>query len=228
MKKITLKTLTLFNVNLRNWRNDALPLRGSLLIPLLIVCFAFLPETPAAPAPETPDPGSVGGSFNTADGTNALVHVTTGVADAAFGWFSLLSNTDGSFNTGVGAGTLLLNVGDQTTGDGLENTAVGALALLNNITGSNNTAVGAAALLNNVDGFNNTAVGVSALSNAMHAFGDTAIGIRALQNDDGLGSNTAVGSDALSANITGFNNAAFGIRALETNIDGVNNTASVI
>jgi hypothetical protein len=210
MKKIILKALTSFNVNLRNSRNDAPWLRGSLLIALVIVCLAFLPGAQADPAPETPDPGSVGGTFNTTDGTNALRNVTTGVANAAFGWFSLLSNTDGSFNTGVGAGTLLLNVGDQTTGDGLENTAVGAVALLNNITGSNNTAVGAAALLNNVDGNSNTAVGVSAVSNGMHAFGATAIGVNALQNDD-TGSNTRVGLNALIANTTGFNNAAFGV-----------------
>jgi hypothetical protein len=186
--------------------------------------FAFLPETPAAPAPETPDPGAVGGSFNTADGTNALGHVTTGVANAAFGWYSLFSNTDGSWNTGVGLGTLLLNVGDQTTGDGLENTAVGAVALLFNTTGSNNTAVGVLALENNIDGSNNTAVGVSALVNGMHAGGATAIGIRALENDDN-GSNTAVGFEALQASTTGFNNAAFGVRTLESNVDGNNNTA---
>jgi hypothetical protein len=91
MKKIILKTVTSFNANLRNSRSDARSLRCSLLIPLLIVCFAFLPGAQAAPAPETPDPGSVGGTFNTADGTNALRNVTTGVANAAFGWFRSLA-----------------------------------------------------------------------------------------------------------------------------------------
>lgn len=164
IKKIILKTVTSFNANLRNSRSEAPSLRGSLLIPLLIVCLAFLPGAQAAPAPETPDPGSVGGTFNTADGTNALRNVTTGVANAAFGWFSLLSNTDGSFNTGVGAGTLVLNVGDQTAGDGLENTAVGAVALLNNITGFNNAAYGVGPLGANISGTNNTAIGNLTLS----------------------------------------------------------------
>jgi hypothetical protein len=90
---------------------------------MALVWIALLPK---APVPETPDPGAVGGTFNTADGRNALVHVTTGAANAAFGWFSLLSNTDGSFNTAVGAGTLLLNVGDQSAGEGIANTALGA------------------------------------------------------------------------------------------------------
>jgi hypothetical protein len=59
---------------------------------------------------------------------------------------SLLSLIDGSFCTGVGAGTLLVNTADH-------NTATGAGGLLSNTTGDNNTA----------DGFENTAVGNSAL-----------------------------------------------------------------
>ena len=55
-------------------------------------------------------------------GDNALFSLTTGAANTAFGWFSLFSDADGSFNTGVGAGTLLFN----NAGD---NTAVGAAAL---------------------------------------------------------------------------------------------------
>src|SRR6266480_1704889 len=89
MKKMILKTLTSFNTNLRNSTNQAASLRGSLLIMLVIGCFALSPTAQAAPAPETPDPGSVGGSLNTADGTNALAGVTTGTANSAFGWFSL-------------------------------------------------------------------------------------------------------------------------------------------
>jgi hypothetical protein len=33
--------------------------------------------------------------------------------NTAVGWFSLWSNTDGSYNTAVGAGTLLFNIGDH-------------------------------------------------------------------------------------------------------------------
>src|SRR6266487_4007534 len=90
-----------------------------------LVALTLFPITQAAPAPETPDPGSVGGSFNTADGTNALANVT-GTANSAFGWFSLFGNADGSFNTGLGAGTLLFNVSGQA------DTAIGTAALLSN------------------------------------------------------------------------------------------------
>src|SRR5215212_5438020 len=94
-------------------------------------CFALSPRAQAVSPP--PDGGYSG--FNTAEGDNALLSLTTGVANTAVGWFSLQSNVENSFNTAVGAGTLLLNTGD-------ENTAVGAAALLLNTTGFNNTAVG--------------------------------------------------------------------------------------
>jgi hypothetical protein len=118
--------------------------------------FALCQEVQARD-PNTPDPVGVGGSFNTADGTNALGNASTGaLGNLAFGWFSLFSNTGGSFNTATGAGALLFNTGDS-------NTAVGAAALLNNATGTNNTAVGTAALSNNTVS-QNTAIGAFALS----------------------------------------------------------------
>src|SRR5258708_7390552 len=117
----------------------SLPLwRGFLLIPLILVCFAFSPNAQTAPGPETPDPGAVGGAFNTADGFHALFNVT-GAGNSAFGWNSLLFDVTGSFNTGAGAGTLLFN-------NAAANTAVGAAALLFNTQGGRNTAVGAAAM----------------------------------------------------------------------------------
>lgn len=51
---------------------------------------AFSCMTEVAPkvqaSQETPDPGAVGGSFNTADGSNALGNVTTGAGNTAVGW----------------------------------------------------------------------------------------------------------------------------------------------
>jgi uncharacterized coiled-coil protein SlyX len=245
MKKIILKTLTSFNVNLRNWRGDAPPLPGSLLIPLLIVCFALLPGAQAAPQegtaapqapqewptgpeipanpnprvmqlPATPDPGSVGGSFNTADGTNALANVTTGAANAAFGWFALLSTVDTSFNTALGAGTLVLNTGSN-------NTAVGGAALILNTTGSSNTAVGAGAMVNNNDGLEHTAVGFQALNANTTANDNTAVGLFAMLNNVDGDSNTAVGAAALRDNISGDNNQALGRGALRLNTTGSGN-----
>ena len=156
---------------------------------MALVCIRLLPKAQAAL--ENALPG-----FNTADGDHALFGITTGVANAAVGWFSLRSNTDGSFNTAVGAGTLLFNIGNQNMQEGIENTAIGAAALLNNTTGFNNTATGTGALSNNTIGFQNTANGAFALVN----------------NISGL-ANTAVGNNALFSNTTGTQNTALGASA---------------
>jgi Chaperone of endosialidase len=205
-----------------------------LVITLTLLCIGLLPKMRAVSPP--PDGGYA--NFTTAEGTNALLNLSTGSANTAVGWFSLTSNTDGSFNTGVGAGTLVLNVGNQSTGDGVDNTAVGAVALFLNTTGSDNTAVGTAALLNN-DGDTNTAVGAFALNQNTTGAGHTAVGFGALRNNiagafntvpsetvpTGLGGNTAVGADALLTNTSGNGNTAVGAVALFNNDTGFVNTA---
>jgi len=75
------------------------------LIALALLGFALLPQAQAVVPP--PDGGYPG--FNTAEGTNALKNLTTGVGNTATGWYSLFANTAGNLNTGVGAGTLLFN-----------------------------------------------------------------------------------------------------------------------
>ena len=90
-----------------------------------LVCFVLSPSTPAVVPP--PDGGYPG--FNTAEGQKALFSLTTVVANTAVGWYSLFSSTDGSYNTALGVGTLLFNVGNQNTGEGTQNTAVGTAAL---------------------------------------------------------------------------------------------------
>jgi hypothetical protein len=175
-----------------------------LLTILSLVCGGLPPRSEAVNPP--PDGGYP--RFNTAEGTNALKNVSTGVGNAAVGWFSLFSDTDGSYNTAVGAGTLLFNLGNQNTSEGIKNTAVGTATLLFNSSGSDNTAVGAAALLNNTTGVENTASGSDALG------------------DNTTGSfNTATGSQALLANTTGTENTANGTFALNANTDGSFNTA---
>jgi hypothetical protein len=185
-----------------------------------IVCIGLLPRAQAVVPP--PDGGYP--NFNTAEGQNALFSLTTGVANTAVGWFSLESNTDGSFNTGVGAGTLLFNIGDQTTGEGAANTAIGAAALLFNTTGFNNTAVGATALLNNTEGFSNTASGHGALRNNTTGEVNTANGQAALFSNTTGSGNTAIGFIALSNNTTGDRNIALGVNAgfnLTTSSDNI-------
>ena len=221
----------------------SLPLwRGFLLIPLILVCFAFAPQTRAlVPAPDGGYPG-----FVTAEGQQALQLSTTGIANTGLGWRALFSVGAANFNTGVGAGALVLN-----HGDGDANTAVGVAALLLNGEGGRNTAIGAAAqvhtagdatgvgsfngafgafaLNNNEDGFSNNAVGDSALFRNISAAANTAVGDLALEVNDSSGSgaannNTAVGASTLQFNLTGSENTAVGAGA-GPNIDtGFNNT----
>jgi len=179
-------------------------------------CLALLPIVQAAQAQDTPDPGSVGGAFNTADGTNALGNAS-GSANSAFGWWALFSNADASFNTAVGAGALLSN-------NGSPNTAVGAAALLFNTTGGENVAVGAAALVNNADGGDNNAVGAFALNANVSGSFNNAHGRDALLNSTG-DQNNAIGDDAMFFNTTGSSNTAIGDDALGNNVDGNSNVA---
>jgi hypothetical protein len=179
-----------------------------------LACFGLCQQVRAQ---ETPDPGAVGGTLNTADGTNALVNVTTGAGNSVFGWFSLFSDADASFNTAVGAGTLLSN-------NGANNTAVGAAALLFNNTGSDSTAVGAGVLLHN-DGDFNTGVGSFALNNNTTGGDNNAVGYQALTSNVDGGANNAHGNFALSSNVGGGQNNAFGDSAMSENVSGFFNTA---
>jgi hypothetical protein len=141
MKTIILQTLRSVSLNLRNPLNHApLPCR-SLLIPLMLVCFALCEQVQSAT--DTPDPGPVPAT-NTADGHLALAGLTTGAYNSAFGIYSLLSLTDGNFCTGVGGGALFSNTAS-------ENTATGAGALLSNTIGDQNTANGTFALFSNIE-----------------------------------------------------------------------------
>ncbi|HEU0210240.1 MAG TPA: tail fiber domain-containing protein [Candidatus Udaeobacter sp.] len=183
--------------------------RISLAILPVLACFALLPGAQAV----TPPPDGCYPNYATAEGCGALNVLTTGIANTALGWYSLFSNTDGSYNTAVGTAALLLNVGDQSTSDGIQNTAVGAIALLLNSTGSLNCAVGAGAMVYNGAGSDNNAFG---------AF--------ALQNNDSSGNglanfNNAFGRYALTTNVDGDENDAFGDDALFSVTTGSQNTA---
>jgi trimeric autotransporter adhesin len=184
------------------------------LIALSLACVALLPKVQAVVPP--PDGGYPG--FNTAEGQNALLNLTSGSANTAVGWFSLQANTSGSFNTGVGAGTLLANIADN-------NTAIGAGALLSNTTGVNNTANGALALLANTEGESNSAFGRDALASNVTGGYNTAIGRWALADHETGAFNTALGVEALSDLVDGRWNTAVGYRALLTITSGDFNTA---
>ena len=218
----------------------SLPLwRGFLLIPLILVCFAFAPQTRAVvPAPDGFYPG-----LNTAEGQDALFALTSGTGNTGLGWRALFFN-NADFNTAVGAAAGALNF------SGTANTSVGFGALLVNNAGSRNTAAGAAALLrnagdasgngsfngavgtqalnNNDTGFGNNAVGDSALFRNMSGALNTAVGDEALLNndatDDGVSYNTAVGAAAMINSITGGQNTVVGAGAGPNLDTGFNNT----
>jgi hypothetical protein len=189
---------------------------------LVFSCLVF-PQKTQAISP-TPDGGYPGG--NTAEGTNALLGLTTGTYNTAVGFLSLESNTEGQFNTALGAGALLANVGDPSSGAGVENTATGAGALLSNTTGESNTANGAFALFSNSTGAVNTATGADALLNNTTGLVNTATGADALLSNTTGFANTATGSAALFSNTIGNNNTATGFSALSANFTGDGNTAT--
>ncbi len=220
--------------------------RGLLLIPLVLVCFAFAAQMQAAPQPEVvpsplpnyPYPDGCYQNFTTAEGCNALFNLTDGAGNTAAGWYSLYEDTTGSYNTALGGGTLVLNTADSNTatgaaglllnGDGTQNCAYGTNALVFNgfgVTGADfNNGFGAFALYNNSDGYQNNAVGNHALFENIHGAGNTAVGDEALQNTDSSGNatgniNTAVGAQALLSNVDGDSNNAVGYSALENLTD---------
>ena len=102
-------------------------------------------------------------------------------------------STDVYFNTSGGIAAL----DSMTSGQALDNTAIGFNVLTACTTGDKNTGIGASALVASTTAVRNTAVGYFALK----------------ANTTG-NSNTAVGSGALYANTTGTENIAIGLEAL--------------
>src|SRR6266540_2607619 len=212
-------------------KNVILTLVLSTCLALALLCAAAAPKAfGVVPAPDGGYPG-----FNTAEGQNALLSLTSGIANTGVGWFSLKSNTEGNFNTAIGAGTLLLNTGNRNTATGAgallnnnasDNTATGAFALFNNTTGSQNTAIGDQALLSNTDGSNNTATGDKTLLLNTTGGANTASGTSALLGNTTGSFNTANGAAALTSNSTGESNTATGFQALLNNTEGSQNTAN--
>ena len=148
---------------------------SALLITLALLCFELLPKVQAVSDP-LPDGGY--GNFTSAEGTLALRYLTTGAANTGVGWRALFSAGNANANTGVGAGTLVVNTADR-------NTATGALALFSNSSGFDNTANGTFALFGNTGGFLNTATGSGALFTNTTGDENTANGVDLLLNNIG-------------------------------------------
>ena len=186
------------------------------LITIALVCFALVQNTLAvSPAPDGGYPGG-----NTAEGTQALQSLTSGISNTGLGSQALFHNTTGSYNTANGALALFSN----TTGN--LNTATGQAALYANTTGTMNTANGFNALGANQTGNGNTADGFDALGSNGTGSQNTATGSYALPQNTTGGSNTATGYFALHQNADGDSNTATGVRALYSNESGNFNTAN--
>jgi hypothetical protein len=132
-----------------------------------------------------------------------------------------LNLSSGTNNTAIGADALANNV------SGNDNTAVGFQALLL-ATGNHNTAVGSEALFFDTSGHDNTATGFQALLNNTGGIENVASGAFALISNQTGDFNTATGTGALQANIGGDANTATGTAALSDNTSGFNNTANGI
>jgi hypothetical protein len=153
-----------------NYIHRALGWPARLFVLLLIAWFGLLPNVEAvSPAPD----GGYSGA-NTAEGTDALFHLTTGVWNSAFGFRALYRNATGVRNTAVGYQALYNTNGSFGT-HGRDNVGVGADALFSNTTGNGNIAIGFYALYDNSTGSNNIAIGNGALQN-FNGSGNTVIG----------------------------------------------------
>ena len=151
------------------------------------------------------------GTYNTANGYEALISDTTGINNTADGYQSLINNNTGTKNTANGYVALYANT------SGGSNTANGWAALYYNTSGSNNTADGinagrfiANGATANQTGNNSVYVGSQAYPNADGDTNENVIGNAAI----GHGSNTTtIGSSTITATYLAGNTTTTGFLA---------------
>ena len=134
--------------------------RWGLPLALLAILFAWLALSPVARAFD-PKHDESDANENTAEGSNALFHITSGASNTALGYFALFYDTTGSSNT-----------------------ATGNSVLYNNTTGFNNTATGSHALYFNTKGDDNTATGLEALRGHIYWILSNPIYVERLRHKD--------------------------------------------
>ena len=205
---------------------------------LALAGFGLLPNAHAQVTSGTPDapadPDAELAFGNTFFGKRALVSLTTGVWDSAFGFQaldsatppaitirpfglrSLFSNINGNWNAGHGVyPRLYRNV------SGLFNSAYGNYTLSNNISGDFNTATGYGVLWGN-SADRNTGDGYGVLFKNTTGSCNTGVGYTALINNRTGINNIAVGCEAGSL-ATGSNNIYIG----NLGVPGENNTIRI-
>ena len=170
---------------------------------------------------------------NVAVGLSTLNPSSSGAQEnSAFGYSTLSSLTNGSFNTALGSQSLY----NLTTGNG--NVAIGYYAL-NDVTttsynvgighqagdfltGSENIAIGTTALRRgNSSSSQNVAIGREAMAGTTTSGDDNvALGYRSIYNNTSGSRNVALGRQSLLDNTQGNGNVALGYRANQNNTEG--------
>lgn len=122
------------------------------------------------------------GEYNVAVGREAMKNNISGDFNSAFGSSALLNNVGNNRNTAVGYGAMERADNRSAAGRDTYNTAVGVFALRGSSTASmnigvNNTAVGDLAMSENKNGSGNVAVGKDALKNNSGGSNNTIIGL---------------------------------------------------
>jgi hypothetical protein len=168
------------------------------------------------------------GSYNVANGYNAMLYNQTGSKNVGVGYYALLANRTGSNNTAIG------NQADVASGDLTNATAIGNGAIVN---ASNTIQVGnsSVTLVNTSGGI--TAGGTitanaGVFTNTTISGNENVTGHAIFTSDikvnnatvglgpGGFTSNTVIGGNALGSNTYGDHNVAIGEYALYKNIDG--------
>jgi hypothetical protein len=160
--------------------------------------------------------------------TTSWVNAAISGSSTASKWTTEPTTTNIYYNSGnVGIGT----TSPQSVLDVSGNLNVSQDATINSITVglgggkvSSNTAIGYVALRDNIDGTYNTVLGLTTLTLNKHGSNNTAIGTAALYYNIDGSNNTAIGLQALFNNIVGYNNTAVGVSAGSSDISGNNNT----
>ncbi len=175
------------------------------------------------------------GFANTSCGVYALLNITTGDNNNAFGFQCMYSNLIGDNNNAVGYGALYSNLASDNNAfgyhtlyantTGIYNNAFGGYALLSHVSGNSNNAFGFQALSLDVSGSNNDAFGFQALYRNISGVNNVAIGYGTLSNNSTGAQNASLGASSLFTNTTGDYNTAVGYGALSSNISAGNNTA---
>jgi hypothetical protein len=167
------------------------------------------------------------GSYNAANGYQALFFNQTGSGNLASGAYALNEITNGSYNVAEGYGALGSFI------EGSNNVVIGANALGFTFYDSEVVAVGYQALeydegegLGSASGLGeNTAVGYQALQWGGACYGNTALGYEAMETNLLGRYNTALGDYAMFKNYSGSGNTAVGVSALPVNQSGSDNVA---